>query len=78
MKKEKWPVLPTRGHLWWKEEFYSICSGHDVDETEETCPRCQVGSWYNVWKIRFGKFVYDTNPTFWQKVANKHLNKRNT
>jgi hypothetical protein len=34
------PPQPTPTSVW-----YSICSGHGNNQTEETCPRCQVGQW---------------------------------
>ena len=59
---------PVRGHLWWREQYLSICSQHQADDP--TCPRCQHGSWVNVWRTRVGQFVFAISPSLWRWWTN--------
>lgn len=37
-----------RGHLWWHERWYSICSRHMITVKNE-CDLCATGRWHNTW-----------------------------
>ena len=56
MKKQKLPILPTRGKYFKKEEWYSICSAHFVHDPE--CPTCNTGRWVNVYGHVIEGFIY--------------------
>ena len=53
----------TRGKLWWKDEWYSLCSAHQ--EYDKDCEICQHGRWTNVWKLEISKIYYRIR---WGKV----------
>ncbi len=58
-----------------RQEWYSICSGHNWRKyTEETCPRCQKGQWINVWRQAAGSFVFERWPDVWRWWANHRWN----
>jgi hypothetical protein len=46
-----------RGHLWWHERWYSICSAHMMTQ-KDTCNLCATGQWRNTWKHNIGHLVY--------------------
>lgn len=66
--------LKTRGKLFYKQEWYSICSSHNYPEKD--CECCNTGQWINVWKKRFGSAVYKLSPKIWRWWANLPKNKR--
>ena len=40
-----------RGHLWWHERWYSICSAHMTTQ-KDTCHLCATGRWHNTWALK--------------------------
>ena len=74
--KNNRPSLESRGRFWWKKEWYSICSGHEPDETKDTCPRCLTGTWVNVWSHFFGHIFYTLLPSVWRWWVNLEFNKK--
>lgn len=59
------------GKFWWKKRWYSVCSSHFV--YEDDCPRCRVGSWENLWRIKIGNYIYNLCPEIWMWWANRKL-----
>ena len=49
-------IIMTKGKLWWKKEWYSICSRHQ--EYDKYCSICQCGTWENVWKLEISKIYF--------------------
>lgn len=47
---------PTKGNLWWKQEWISFCSAHPTYNKD--CNTCQAGSWHNVWKLYLNRIIY--------------------
>lgn len=64
-------VLRVRGRGLFREEWYSCCSMHSVHD--ETCSRCRVGSWENVWKVLFSGFVFRRLPKLWVWWMNRKV-----
>jgi len=46
----------SKGKLFWKKEWYSICSRHYI--YNRNCNLCQTGSWRNVWVAWFDGWFY--------------------
>ena len=59
----------SRGRLWWREEWYSICSAHA--EPAEGCEACSYGTWVNVIDASISKFFYRHSPRLWTWWANR-------
>lgn len=53
----------SRGRLWWREEWYSICSAHR--QTDDSCSACSHGVWVNVVDAAITKFFYRHSPRLW-------------
>lgn len=71
---QKLPLLPTRGWLFWKQEWYSICSAHL--RHDPTCPRCTTGTWINVWGGAIMSFFHNYIYWFWYWIVNLNKNKK--
>jgi hypothetical protein len=56
----------TIGKLWWKKDWYSICSMHR--KYREDCLRCNTGEYINRWKHNISSFIFDNFPAFWRKA----------
>ena len=67
-----------RSRRWgpFRQEWYSICSGHFYFNPD--CPRCQAGEWRNVWRHEIGHFVYTSSPDLWRWWANLSWNRDRT
>lgn len=63
----------TKGHLFWKEHWYSFCSGHQ--KYDEDCKICNIGSWCNVWNIKFNAVVFKFFPSLWIWYKNRPSSK---
>jgi len=61
----------TKGRLWWKRRWSSICSMHGWEGHQIECPACQAGSWTNIWKNKIGGVVYYISPKFWVWYMNR-------
>lgn len=59
--------LYTRGHLWWRQQFYSI---HSHDQCR-ICPTAAHGTWHNVWGQRVEACIYWLTPRFWRWWVNR-------
>jgi hypothetical protein len=68
--------MKTRGKGIFIEDWYSICSGHGPDETEDTCTRCQAGMWRNRLIAKFSSFIYDRWPNLWRWWIKLPLNRK--
>lgn len=51
----------------WKYEWYSICSTHFI--YNETCLRCEAGTWRNSWYQYYSDIVYYKLPALWKKLS---------
>ena len=60
----------TRGKLWWKEEWYSICSMHGGIHLKD-CHMCNAGGWYNVWEHNFQVVLYRISHKLWIWYINR-------
>ena len=60
----------VRGKLWWKEEWYSICSMHGGNHQED-CNMCNTGNWVNVWMHNIGSIIYKLFPNLWRWWVNR-------
>ena len=63
----KW--CAPKGHLWWRKEWYSICSAHI--EPDPICRSCHHGSYVNVWGNAISRFVFWLCPSAWRWWANR-------
>jgi hypothetical protein len=59
-----------RGFLFWREEWYSICSAH-IEHNPE-CENCKIGRWVNVIGHFFDSLIYKIEPDFWRWYTNKY------
>lgn len=58
----------TKGKLFWKKEWFSICSiHHDFDPN---CELCNIGSWHNIILYNIGLFIYKMMPDIWKFFKN--------
>ena len=46
---------PITGFGPFKKIWYSICSEHYIFDS--SCPRCVVGGWRNVWKMKLNEWI---------------------
>lgn len=58
-----------QGKLFWKKEWYSLCSRHQIYNKE--CDICQVGRWHNVWGTHLSGFFHDHFYGLWFWWVNK-------
>ena len=66
--------MRSKGKLFWRSEWYSICSMHY--EYNKDCRACNAGSWENVILTKISSFVFDHFPNLWIIWANrKYFNK---
>ena len=68
-----------RGHLWWREEWYSVCSGNHpkaVIDGDVPCILCQTGKWTNVWVHEISNLIFKLFPKVWIWWVNILINKR--
>lgn len=66
MKVRKLPnkrKLKERGKFIFKEEWYSLCSMHNVYDND--CPLCNTGSWRNIYIGKISSFFFKYFPKFW-------------
>jgi len=49
--------MTVRGKGLRKQKWFSICSTHR--DHDKNCPRCQIGSWNNVWKLAIEGWFHD-------------------
>lgn len=62
--------MKTKGMLFWKKEWYSICSKHK--NHKEDCLRCNTGYWINTWMNRVSNFIFKNFPDLWRWWVNKN------
>lgn len=62
----------TRGKLWYKYTWFSICSVHYF--YDGNCKMCNTGSWVNDWKNYIDSIIYKISPKLWQKVTFSRIN----
>lgn len=55
----------TRGKLWYKYTWFSICSVHY--EYDKNCKMCNAGSWVNNWANYIDSIIYNMSPKLWRK-----------
>lgn len=73
--------LPTVGWGPFRYEWYSICSGHGLNDDgryywfDTDCPRCMAGVWTNCWKLAASHVVEKYCYPLWYWWAN-HKNKK--
>jgi hypothetical protein len=56
--------LKTKGKLFWKKEWYSICSIHR--QYKEDCGMCNTGHYVNVWMNKISNFIFRNFPELWR------------
>lgn len=61
----------VKGKLFWKYRWFSICSMHGYLGPDENCPRCQTGTWTNVWAWKIGSFIFKLTPKLWILYMNR-------
>jgi len=61
--------LPSKGHLFWRKEFYSMCSKHQINNPD--CSLCKNGRWCNVWKQHVSHIIFMIAPELWRWWVNK-------
>jgi len=59
----------TKGKLFWKKEWFSICSIHH--EFDADCHMCKVGSWNNIISYKIGGIIFKIMPNIWKYFKNK-------
>lgn len=64
---------PTKGYLFWRCEWYSICSVHFHHNPQ--CHMCTTGKWVNVTAGFFNHLHYKWFPAHWVKWANRNNKK---
>lgn len=69
------PQTKIQGKLFWKKRWYSICSAHVT--YDDTCPRCKVGAWHNVWGIAISGFFAKWFYPFWFYYQNGEFPPKN-
>lgn len=57
-------IARLRGHLWWREEWYSICSRHQ--KHDPACSTCQGGRWINVGRAYMSNVAFAISPRLWR------------
>lgn len=60
----------TKGHLWWKYYFFTICSRHQHSMPNSNCQLCEIGEWRNAWKNSISRKFYKFFPKTWKFVVN--------
>lgn len=67
MSDRKWPKarIRTRGMLWWKEGWYSICSAHYHHDPQ--CNLCTKGVWLNSWQLKYNQILFKIDKGLWEK-----------
>jgi hypothetical protein len=55
----------TKGFLFWKKRYYSICSRHQI--YDENCDICNKGFWINIWKSKLDNFIFIYEKLFMNK-----------
>lgn len=63
MTKDK--TKKTKGHLWWKKWWASICSMHGLEGPQVECNMCQSGTWVNVWGNKTSGIIHYMFPVLW-------------
>jgi hypothetical protein len=63
----------TKGHLFWKFEWYHLCSRHQGYNAE--CRLCQKGEWVSVGLLKISGIVYQLFPKIWRAWVNRHKGK---
>lgn len=59
----------TKGHLFWKKQWYSFCSKHT--QYNDACNSCKIGGWQNILLLKLSDLIYFTSPMFWRWWVNK-------
>lgn len=59
----------TKGSLFWKQRWFSICSMHY--KYKEDCHICNTGGWTNVWQWKIGSLIYKLTPNLWKWWMNR-------
>lgn len=67
--------MKTRYWSIFKQDWYSICSGHSAHETEDTCIRYQSGEWRNRTLYKCSNLIYNRLPNLWRWWVNLSMNK---
>ena len=61
----------TIGKLWWKKDWYSICSMHRIHRDD--CIRCNTGEYINRWWHNISNIIFKYFPKFWIRIKNIHV-----
>ncbi len=61
----------TKGKLWWKYRWISICSIHGFEGTQIECNMCQTGIWSNLWISKISSLIYKLFPKLWIWYMNR-------
>lgn len=64
--------MRSRGHLFWKQEWYSICSMHH--DYKEDCHICNAGTWENIILIKISGWFHDHFYKLWFWYVNLPIN----
>jgi hypothetical protein len=64
----------TKGLLFWKYEWYSICSVHY--NHNEHCKMCTSGGWVHCWSHIVSSLIYKLFPKLWIWYMNLPHRKR--
>jgi hypothetical protein len=62
-------TLISKGKLFWKKEWYSICSMHYL--YNRNCELCRTGHWRNTWLAFIETFFYKVTPKLWMWWVNR-------
>lgn len=58
--------MKTKGKLFYKKEWYSICSLHKKPIPD--CIMCNSGQWYNLLKRKIEICIYKFFPKLWRII----------
>lgn len=61
--------MKTRGKGLRKQEFYSFCSQHLIED--ENCELCKHGVWINIYKHKIDSFIHDHFYKLWHWYMNR-------
>jgi len=60
--------MKTKGKFIFKKSWYSYCSAHI--EPDESCDRCNVGSWHNNLLHNISSYFHDHHYRLWVWFVN--------